>query len=167
MSSTSITNVLNQLFTAPINAVTMAEREYRKTWANWLEFQLNLLKDSNIPITTERLTKILEVAPVVGLDGIIEAGITMRITEVRTDEGGFSGGLQLGPIHASGRFGFSNKTSQESVFQASTKYTISNQETNLKEYLATRDIAPVDEEKLVKAIEFLRKDTDVTGPAPE
>jgi len=160
MSSTSITNVLNELFTAPINAVTLAEREYRKTWANWLDFQLKLLKTTGVEITTERLTKILEIAPVVGLDGIIEVGITMRIAEVNSKEGGFSAGLQLGPIHATGRFGFSNQSSQESVFQASTRYTISNQQTNLKEYLSSRDIEPADEAELVKAIEFLKKDVE-------
>ncbi len=162
MSSTSITRVLNELFTAPINAVTLAEREYRKTWANWLEFQFKLLKESGTAITPELLAKILDIAPVVGLDGVIEAGITMRIAEVNSKEGGFSAGLQLGPIHASGRFGFSNQSSQESIFQASTRYTISNQETNLKEYLSNRDIEPANEEQLVKAIAFLKKDVGET-----
>lgn len=165
MSSTSITKVLNELFTAPINAVTSAEAEYRKTWAKWLNSQLTLLKDSGVAITSERLEKILDIAPVVGLDGVIEAGITMRIAEVRSSEGGLSAGLQLGPIHATGRFGFSNQSTQESVFQASTRYTISNQETNLKEYLANRGIEPTDESGLLNAIKFLGKDNTAEEPA--
>lgn len=156
MSNSSISTVFEELFSTPLESVAKSENDYRKIWANWIAFQIPLFRDSNLKLSKEAIDKMFELAPVVKLDGIIDVGITMRIAEVSKKEGELKAGLKVGPIFASGSFGFSKETSQESVFQASTRFTISNQESNLKEYLSARNMKPDNEKDLMKTIEKLK-----------
>jgi hypothetical protein len=156
MSTTSLSTVFNEIFTTPLNAVCEAEKKYRSIWADWIRFQIPLFKAANGGnLDKASIDKMLDLAPVVKLDGVIEVGITMRIAEVSKKDGSINAGLQLGPVHASGSFGFSKQTSSESLFQASTRFTLSNQQTNLKEYLSDRNIVPTDEITLTEAAQSL------------
>ena len=158
MSTTSLTNVFRELFVAPLSAVTQTEADYRRIWAQWLEQQLRLLTEENGELRPGvELAKMMDSAPKVNLDGVIEVGITMRIASVREYDASIEAGLAIGPIHASGGFGFVNRSSQESVFQASTRYTISNFDRNLKKYLEERNIPVTKLEDVKTAIEVLKK----------
>jgi len=158
MSTTSLTNVFRELFVAPLSAVTQTEQDYRRIWAQWLEQQLRLLTEENGQLRPGvELAKMMDNAPTVNLDGVIEVGITMRIASVREYDASIEAGLAVGPIHASGGFGFMNRSSQESVFQASTRYTISNFDRNLKKYLEERNIPVARLEDVKTAIEILKK----------
>ena len=81
----------------------------------------------------------------------------MRIAAVSEFNTSTNVGLSVGPIYASGGFGFVNRTSQESVFQASTRVALSNFEKNLKTYLENKGIQVTSVEELRSAIEFLQK----------
>ena len=158
MSTTSLTNVFRELFVAPLNAVTQTEEDYRRIWAHWLEQQLQLLTLENGELRPGvELSTLLDNAPIVNLDGVIEVGITMRIASVREYDASIEAGLAIGPIHASGGFGFVNRSSQESVFQASTRYTISNFDRNLKRYLEDRNIPVAKLDDVKTAIDVLKK----------
>jgi hypothetical protein len=157
MTTTSLTNVFRELFAAPMNAVTKTEEDYRRIWARWLEQKLALLTDKNGKLRKGvDLTKMLDNAPVVSLDGVIEVGITMRIASVSEFNAEVEAGLGIGPIHASGGFGFVNRSSQESIFQASTRYTISNFNRDLKKYLEDSKIPVTNPDEVKKAIEILK-----------
>jgi hypothetical protein len=158
MGTTSLTNVFRELFVAPLSAATTTEEDYRRIWANWLDQQLKLLSDDSGELKPGvDLKKLLETAPVINLDGVIEVGITMRIASVKEFDATLQVGLSLGPIYGSGGFGFVNRTSQESVFQASTRYTISNFDRNLKKYLEDRNITLANPDEMKTAIEILKK----------
>ena len=165
MSTTSLTNVFRELFVAPLNAVTRTESDYRQIWASWLEDQLNLLAtpDGKLREGVD-LEKVLDKAPIINLDGVVEVGITMRIASVQEFSASADVGLAVGPIYGSGGFGFMNRTTQESIFQASTRYTLSNHEKNLKQYLKDRNIPVTDPNEVRGAIDILKNGT---VPAPK
>jgi hypothetical protein len=156
MSTASLTTVFRELFAAPLESVCQAERDYRKVWIQWLRDQMRLVtgKDGKLKEGVN-LDQILNLAPVVNLDGVVEVAITMRIAEVKEKKGDVSGGLQVGPIHTSGSFGFSNQSSEESVLQASTRFAISNNQKSLGKYLKDRNIAMSTPEDVNKAIALL------------
>ena len=158
MSTTSLTNVFRELFVAPLSAVTRTEEDYRRIWSQWLEQQLKLLTGDDGKLRQGvDLARLLDTAPVVSLDGVIEVGIAMRIASVSEFDASLQTGLGIGPIYASGGFGFVNRSSQESVFQASTRYTISNFGRDLKEYLEDRNIPVTSLDDVKNAINILKQ----------
>ena len=158
MTTTSLTSVFRELFVAPLSAATSTEEDYRRIWADWLEQQKQLLSNDDGQLPSELdLEKILDLAPTVSLDGVIEVGITMRIASVKEYDVSLQTGLSLGPIYGSGGFGFVNRSSQESVFQASTRYTLSNFDRDLKKYLQDRNIQLTKPGDLENAVKMLRK----------
>jgi hypothetical protein len=159
MSTTSLTSVFRELFVSPLDAVSKTEEDYRRIWADWMESQLEMLRDGADKTKLKDgvdLKSILDTAPVISLDGVIEVGITMRIASVQEFTAEARVGLAVGPIYGSGGFGFVNRSSQESVFQASTRYVISNFARNLQKYLADRNIPVADVKDVRNAIAFLR-----------
>lgn len=158
MSTTSLISVFRELFVAPLNAAASTEEDYRQIWANWLEQQLKLLTDAEGQLKPGvEMDKILDLAPAIHLDGVIEVGITMRIASVKEYNASVDVGLSLGPIYGSGGFGFVNRSSQESIFQASTRFAMSNFERNLRKYLKDRNIQLASAEDLTQAVATLRK----------
>ena len=167
MGDTSISNVYRELFQSPLKAVTEAEADYRRIWSQWLQDQLALVTEQVAPDPTKPdqkvtkfrdgvdFSKILNAAPVISLDGVIEVGITMRISSARELDANVNVGLSIGPIYASGGFGFKETTSQESVFQASTRFTLSNQSKDLTKYLADRNIPVTKPDEVQNAIKLL------------
>ncbi len=158
MSTTSLISVFRELFVAPLSAACESEEDYRRIWAKWLTDQKKLLADASgaWPPGLD-VQKFLASAPVIHLDGAIEVGITMRIAGVQEFNAEVKAGLSLGPIYAAGGFGFVSRTTQESIFQASTRYVISNSERDLQKYLEAHSI-PVQEAKdLENAIKMLEK----------
>jgi hypothetical protein len=164
MSTTSLISVFRELFVAPLNAAASTEEDYRQIWANWLEQQHKLLTgdDGQLKPGVE-MDKILDLAPVINLDGVIEVGITMRIASVKEYKTSGEVGMSLGPIYGSGGFGFVNRSSQESVFQASTRFAMSNFDRNLKKYLEDRNIQLTDAKDLTEAVAILRKPLSVSS----
>jgi hypothetical protein len=139
--------------------VSKTEEDYRRIWADWIERQLEMLRDSEDRTKLRDgvgLESILKTAPVISLDGVIEVGITMRIASVQEFTAEARVGLAVGPIYGSGGFGFVNRTSQESVFQASTRYVISNFARDLQTYLSDRNIPVASVKDVENAIAFLR-----------
>lgn len=157
MSTTSLTHVFRELFAAPLDAVTQSEADYRRIWADWLEGQLKLVSDKNGKLKPGvDLAKLLDTAPIISLDGAIDVAITMRIASVNEFSVKGEGGMGVGPVYASGGFGFSNRSSQESLFQASTRYTMSNTNQNLKSYLTERNIPIANASDVNNAVALLR-----------
>jgi len=137
MSNASISSVMSDLFNAPLQAAVKADAEYLRIWAQWLRFKKSLFIESDgKPMPNIDIAKILETAPVVSLNGKVDMAITMRITDVSKSEGSLSAGLSVGPIFASGSFGFHSESTQESLFQAAASFLISNQEKSLPNFLA-------------------------------
>jgi len=145
MSTASITNVIEQLFSAPLNAATNAEKNYRKIWLDWIDHKVKLLEKVSGNTKTEGTKKVLKPeiianmfnqAPIVSLEGTIDIGITMRISSVKESGGEVSAGIQVGPVHAGGKFSFMNQKSEESMFQAATSFALGNTDkVDLKTYL--------------------------------
>jgi hypothetical protein len=79
----------------------------------------------------------------------------MRIASVREFNADVKAGLSVGPVYASGGFGFVNRTSQESIFQASTRFTLSNQNKDLTKYLQDRNIPFTSPSEVNNAIKIL------------
>lgn len=166
MSETSISSVYRELFQSPLKAVTDAEADYRKIWSAWLQDQLTLVTDQvpdpqNQGKTISKIREgvdfqqILKTAPVISLDGVIEVSITMRIASVREFDANLNVGISVGPVYASGGFGFKSSTSQESLFQASTRFTLSNQNMDLSKYLADRNISMANASDVQNAVKLL------------
>jgi hypothetical protein len=152
MSTASIRDVMTELFTAPLEAAVAAERGYREAWAQWMKDQADLAKNNrNVSIP-----EILRDAPAVSLDGIVEMSVTMRIASVRQREGSVGLGVGLGPVHATGSFGFISKTAEESIFQAQAKFTLSNTDRNLTAVLAKSGLAPANLDDMDNAIKLLQ-----------
>ena len=134
MSDASLTSVLSEIYTAPLQAAVDAELQYRRIWADWLR-----LKQRLAPADAD-WSELSKTAPVVKVDARIEIAITMRISSAKEFKAGISAGLVLGPIHASGTFGFVGRSAQESVLQASTSVVLSNNDKDLSGFLAENNI---------------------------
>jgi|GEM_PF-1000077 len=159
MSTTSITNVMAELFSAPLEAAVKAESQYRRIWADWMTFQLALAteKDGKSLRDGVDLKSLLSKAPAVTMDGVIELAITMRVAGVRETSTGIGFGLSIGPIYAAGNFGFMSRTTEESVFQAQAKFTLSNTEKDLTGYLEQFKMPISKPEDVLTAIEEFGK----------
>jgi hypothetical protein len=159
MSATSITNVMTELFSAPLEAAVKAETQYRRIWADWMTYQLALAtkEDGKELRDGVDLEELLKTAPVVSVDGTVELAITMRIAGVREFSGGLGVGLAIGPVYASGNFGFMSRTTEESVFQAQAKFTLSNTGKSLTGYLDQLKLTPAKPDEVVNAISELGK----------
>jgi hypothetical protein len=157
MATISISKVFSELFAAPLRAVVEAEEEYLRIWIARLKvIEKVISKDKKKAVNVADLIE--QYVPVVRIEGKIDTGLTMRIVGVREMRATVSAGLALGPIHASGGFGFASRTTHESVFQASTSFALSNKEFSLKDYLDAAKIAMVEPEDLVRAIKHLETD---------
>lgn len=157
MSNASISSVISDLFNAPLQAAVKADAEYMRIWAEWLAFRKSLFigKDGN-PLPNVDISQVLETAPVVNLNGRIDQAITMRITDVQGTDASLSGGLAVGPIFASGSFGFHRESTQESLFQASATFELSNQEKSLPKFLSQHALTPTDGAAVDHAITTLQ-----------
>jgi hypothetical protein len=158
MSNRNLVSVFQELFSAPLEAATKAEADYRRIWADWLEWKYQLVKkdDDNFKDGVQ-WDSLLETAPVVDLDQVVEVGVTLRIASVTERNASGSLGIGVGPIHISGGFGFVNRTTQESLMQASTRVTITNNRKDLKQYLADHRIVITNPKELKTAFEGLRQ----------
>ncbi len=132
---------MSALFSAPLEAVVDAEARYRQIWSKWIKDQMLFLGITDAT-KGDVLLKVLDTAPVVTLDGKVETALTMRIASVSEHKGGLSAGLQVGPIFASGSYSMMKRSAEESVFQASTQFVISNQGSNLVDYLKSKGLTP-------------------------
>lgn len=164
MTTTSISTVFSELFEAPLRAATEAEARYRAVWADWISSQFRLFSASGTAITADVIAKVIDLAPVVKLDGFIDVAITMRIAEVKEKEAGFSGGLQLGIIQSAGKYSSYEKSAQESVFQASTRFSISNTDANLRQFLTDRGLVPTNAQELNRVVNILNTATPISPP---
>lgn len=159
MSAASISAVLTDLFSAPLKAVVDAESKYRQIWADWMAFQMTLLtkEDGKTLRDGVNLADVLRTAPAVSLDGVIDLAITMRIASVKELSAGLDVSVGVGPVYASGNFGFMSRTTEESTFQAQAKFTLSNTQKNLATLLEQYKLTPTDPATLTKAVEELGK----------
>jgi hypothetical protein len=159
MSAATISAVLTDLFSAPLQAVVDAEWKYRQVWADWMAFQMALLtkEDGKTLRDGVNLADVLRTAPAVSLDGVIELAITMRIASVKELSVGLGVSVGVGPVYASGNFGFMSRTTEESTFQAQAKFTLSNTQKNLTTLLEQWKLTPTDPATLTTAIQELGK----------
>lgn len=159
MSTLPITTVFRDLFAAPLDAAVKAEAEYRKIWGEWIEkvlLPLVLDKDGELRPGVKLDQLITNFAPAVALNGTIDVAITMRIAEARATDLQAGGGLQLGPIFASGAFTSKASSTEESVLKASTTFTLSNISASLEQFLRKHDVMPEDAAELVHAANLLK-----------
>ncbi len=153
---------MTKLFYAPLDAAVKAEKQYCRIWADWMTFQLALAteEDGKTLRSGVDLTALLKTAPAVSMDGVIELAITMRVAGVKETQGGLGIGLSIGPIYASGGFGFMSKTTEESIFQAHARFTLSNTGKNLTGYLGQYKLPVTKPEDVTSAIKELGKHSD-------
>lgn len=163
MATLTISKAFSELFSAPLEAVVEAEEKYLQIWLK----SLKAIKKTHVSGSGQNakiregadLTELIgQYVPAVRLEGRIETALTMRIAGVKETSGQASGGLSLGPIHASGGFGFTSRNTQESVFQASTSFSLSNKEFSLTDYLKTAKVSLASAADLDKAIAHLETD---------
>lgn len=100
-----------------------------------------MFKEDDTLVDGIEVNEILKTAPIVELNGNIDLAITMRIAEVKETNASFSGGLAVGPIYTSGGYGMSKQSTQESIFQASSSFVISNQKKDLTDYLSKHSLS--------------------------
>jgi len=163
MATISISKAFSDLFSAPLSAVVEAEEAYLRMWIARLKvLQATYVEgggdDAGIKNDADLSELIDQYVPVVQLEGKIDTSLTMRIAGVKETSASISAGLALGPIHASGGFGFVSRNTHESVFQASTSFALSNKEFSLKDYLKTANLTVSTPSDLNKAIEHLSGD---------
>ena len=155
--TTSISGVLKELCSAPLEAAVQAEADYRTIWLKWIEGEIamiNTLDDA----TKQDIDwmKILGSAPAISVNSKVDLAITMRIASVKEVTAKGEVGLAVGPIHASGGVGFMSRSTTESTLQASTSVVLSNNEQNLLDYLGKHNITPTDPTQLDKAVALLK-----------
>lgn len=160
MSNLSISDAYSNLFTAPLKAVIDAERDYLELWLQRLKMIKEIHTDGASAFMNDvNLSDLIDLyVPTVRLEGNISTSLTMRIAGVKESSGGLSAGLTLGPIHASGAFGFTSRKSEESVFQASTEFVLSNKAFSLTDYLKASKQSAVSVADLDAAVTLLGKD---------
>lgn len=158
MTTLTISNAFADLFSAPLKAVVEAEKAYLEIWIQKLEF-IKANYSSDLSAKKVNLQDLISLyVPTVSLEGNIKTSLTMRVAGVQQKSGTLSGGLALGPIHLSGGFGFSSSQTQESIFQASTEFFLSNKEFSLKDYLKAANIEAATPADLDSAIAKLKAD---------
>ncbi|MDX8392405.1 MAG: hypothetical protein R8K53_07550 [Mariprofundaceae bacterium] len=166
MSNASISSVIGDLFNAPLQAAVKADAEYMRIWAKWLEFKKPLFLDGKgKPLPGVDISKMLETAPVVNLNGKIDLAITMRITDVKETNASLSGGLSVGPVFASGSFGFHSESTQESLFQAAASFLMSNQKKSLPNFLSDHNLTLTDGDSVTNIVNKL--ETTAAGLSSE
>lgn len=150
MENFDVPKLFKTMFTAPVEAIILAEEEYRKIWLKYLsdlERQVESL-DMNDDEEEKKnfIDNALSMAPVMNFEAAIETETIMRISG--TDETSVSGGLRLSVLHVSGRYSSSN--AYESTIKAKANYELSNsRKMSLKEYLATRGISVESEDNFL------------------
>lgn len=153
MSTTaSLSSVLSGLFTAPLNAATQAEADYRTIWAEWLEKKLAKFDEADRANVT--FDQLFTECPVVDVSGRVDLSLSMRIASVSEKGGQAGAGLQLGPVHAGGSFNFMSRESEESLFRAAASFTVTNTGGDLRKLLEDANIS-MDDGKVDEAIKFL------------
>src|SRR5690606_34972314 len=135
--------------------VVSVEREYRRIWAEWLADLKNLLSASGADDSARFIADHLPQAPVMQLNAKIDLGLTMRLASVRQTQGGASVTLSVGPIGASGQFGFMSKSTEESLMQVHAQYTMTNGEVSLHDYLTASQLELASAADIDKAVQFL------------
>jgi len=148
--ATSVSSVLREMCSAPLDAAVKAEADYRAIWLKWIEGKIAMI--DGLDEETKKgvdWMKLFETAPAISLNSKVDLAITMRITSVKEITAKGEVGLSVGPIHASGGFGFMTRTATESTLQASTSVVLSNNDQNLLDYLGKHNITPTDPTKAV------------------
>lgn len=173
MAQEKLESMYSQMFTAPVRASLLAEKEYRKIWLENLEKLKQKLgsDEEDEPAVGEggdedgdnndgnSLIKLaLDMAPVMSFDAHISAEIIMRIVSIESKSGEL--GLQVGAFKASGRYGSEN--TQESTFKASAHYRLSNSHhISLDDYLQSHGINLTKKpDEIEKAIETLKEENE-------
>lgn len=155
--TTKVSSVLKELCSAPLEAAVEAESEYRRIWLKWLQGKQAMIK--NLDDETKagiNWHDIFAVAPAITVNSTVDLAISMRVASVKEVSAEGQIGLSIGPVHASGGFGFVNRSTSESTLQAATSIVLSNNEQNLLDYLGKHNIVP-SKDKLETAINFLKK----------
>ena len=159
MSTLSIGHAVSDLIQAPLEAVLDAETKYLQLWKKRLETIKDLYVEAGtLKNGADLATLVEQSAPVVQLEGKIDMGLTMRIAGVSEKSGGLGAGLAVGPVHASGSFGFVSRSTHESIFQAASSFIVANKQFSLKDYLKTAKINLATPQDLTAAIEHLGDD---------
>lgn len=160
-----LTSIVQVLFTAPVEAALLSEREIRRVWAEWLRNIASLA--SSAGLSGEALVGFintqLALAPVMKFDAEIDLGMTLKITSLNSREGGGKIGLSVGPFSAAGQFSFMQQNSSESVLNARAVYSLSNANAQtLSGYLNAARLECVDVDSLresASALEAVEGDT--------
>ena len=139
-----VRGVLRELCTAPLDAAVKAEADYRAIWLEWLEEKIRIVKSMEGVDLGDVWKKLFESAPAVSVNSRVDLAVTLRITSVKEFSAEGRIGLTVGPIYASGGFGFMSRTTTESTLQASTSVVLSNNEQNLLDYLGKHNIKSTD-----------------------
>ncbi|MDI6402417.1 hypothetical protein QLX67_10460 [Balneolaceae bacterium ANBcel3] len=155
-----LSDLYKELFTSPLEAVCETEKSYRKIWAKWIKSQKPFFRKDDGSIDAEQIRQLLNQAPVIELDGTLDVDITVRIASVQKKEGSISGGIRVGPVHSSGKYGFSNESSLESALRASTRFVISNHKADLNAFLLERNLSPTSEEDINRLIKSLEEESN-------
>lgn len=137
MPSEDVAKVFATLFTAPADAMVDAAAKQRLIWVRWLEDVRRLVDAADAEYKQQILDRHLALAPVWKLDAQVSVAVQMRVASIDRASGGFSLGLGLSVLQASGSLGFLSETSSESVLHARAQYAFSNGgQTTLQQYLA-------------------------------
>lgn len=153
--------VISGLLSAPAEAVVYGAREQRRIWKEWLRDTSHLLGSLDSEEQKKALLeKHLELAPTWRASARLSLGITTRIASLKKTDAGGSIGLTIGILQASGSFGHSTETTQESVLQIRAEYALSNDtEVTLSEYLQALGVEATDPGSLNAAIDKLGTST--------
>ncbi len=148
MAITSITKVLSELYTAPLNAAVDAEKRYVQIWKQILN---TVPQEKRKEI---KLSDFVRYMPKVSVNGTVDVAISMKIAHVSEKSGEFSLELTGGMFTTSGSFGFMNRSAEESMFKAATSVVLTNSNADLMDFLAKNGKDP-EKVTLNEALELL------------
>jgi hypothetical protein len=166
MSQSQIEDIVGTLLTAPVKAVTYANREQMYIWRDYLKtisalIDIESTQDEKVSLVKQYLS----MAPIWKVSATVEVGITMRIASVSKSAKGGSIGLAVGLLQVAGQFSSESSTTSESVMTAKAIYALSNdKEIKLTEFMSTLGVTVTSPDQVVTAIGKLENIIDKDLP---
>lgn len=158
-TATTFADLVGTIMNTPIDAVTRGERAYLQIWKQ----RLTAIRDrapsgSGTNTNMDWLRAELAYVPVMKLAGDINVAATVRLASVREIGGNIGLTVGVGPIGITGGFGYSQRSTEESVIQIAATFKLTNGEITLLDYLKqTQNITLAQPSDLTTAITHLDK----------
>ncbi len=163
-NNSDISAMITTLLTAPSIATIDSMKAQRIIWKQWLEDINALVKKADINAQQQIIDKHLDIAPTWKMTAQISLSLSMRVASINRKDGKFVLGLGIGPVQASGEFGFMSQSTSEGSMHASVKYNLTNDnEITLRNYMDTLGVTKIVPENIEDSIKKLNSESKDKG----